>query len=240
MYNHFHSTVENAERQGRLEGPPTPDEALPEPPSFDRGRIQRQYDSVAGACTAVTGWITGHAALAGRLFRPDGFDVRGCRRILDAGCGNGRYSAFMLRNSDAHVTAIDLSRNMLARARRRLASDRVGHLKADLTRLPFADGVFDAAVCGWVIEHLSDPRPGLRELARVLRPGGRLLLMATENTFAGRWCGRLWHCRTYDRAELRQACGECGLHWARELWFTPAHRWLRLGGVIVELERISE
>ena len=68
-------------------------------------------------------------------------------------------------------------------------------------------------VCGWVIEHLPDPHNGLRELARVLRPGGKLLLLATEDTFTGAMCGRLWHCRTYNRAALRQACEECGLPW---------------------------
>ena len=46
--------------------------------------IQGHYDGPAGALTAVTGMLTGHEALAGRLIRPGGFDVRGCRHILDA------------------------------------------------------------------------------------------------------------------------------------------------------------
>jgi SAM-dependent methyltransferase len=126
---------------------------------------------------------------------------------------------------------------MLARARRRVAGDRVTFAAADVTRLPYIAASFDAAVCGWVLEHLPDPRPGLRELARVLRPGGKLLLMCTEDTFTGAWCSRLWHCRTYNRQELRQACAECGLAWGRELWFSPLHRRLRLGGIIVELRK---
>jgi SAM-dependent methyltransferase len=201
--------------------------------------IQGHYDGPAGALTSVTGLLTGHEALAGRLIRPDGFDVRGCRRILDAGCGNGRYSRFLLKHADpdALITAFDLSPKMLARARKRLASDRVTFAVADLTRLPYADALFDAVVCGWVLEHLPDPRLGLRELARVLRPGGRLLLLTTEETFTGRWCGRLWHCRTYRRAELREVCAECGLRWGRELFFSRLHARLGLGGVIVELHR---
>src|SRR5262249_56052842 len=125
-----------------------------------------------------------HEALAGRLIRPEAFDVRGCRRILDAGCGNGRYSRFLLKHADAdaRLTAFDLSANMLARARRRLASDRVTFAAADLTRLPYADAGFDAVVCGWVLEHLPDPRPGLRELARGMRARGKLLLMCTQDT----------------------------------------------------------
>jgi ubiquinone/menaquinone biosynthesis C-methylase UbiE len=201
--------------------------------------VTYHYDGIAGALTAVTGFVTGHEALAGRLIRPDAFDVRGCKSILDAACGNGRYSIFLVKHADpeARITAFDLSQNMLARARRRLHGDRVTHAAADLTRLPYADAAFDAIVCGWVLEHLPDPRPGLRELARVLRPGGRLLLMCTEDTFTGAWCSRLWHCRTYNRGELRRACDECGLQWGRELWFSPLHRRLRLGGIVVELLR---
>jgi SAM-dependent methyltransferase len=201
--------------------------------------IQGHYDGLPGALTAVTGLLTGHEALAGRLIRPGAFDVRGCKRILDAGCGNGRYSRFLLKQADpdALLTSFDLSQQMLRRARGRLKSERVTHVAADLTRLPYADASFDAVVSGWVLEHLPDPRPGLRELARVLAPGGKLLLLSTEDTLTGAMCSRLWHCRTYNRQELRRTCAECGLRWERELWFSRVHEMLRLGGIIVELRR---
>jgi SAM-dependent methyltransferase len=201
--------------------------------------VRNHYDGLPGALTAVTGVLTGHEALAGRLIRPGAFDVRGRKHILDAACGNGRYSRFLLRHADpdAKLTTFDLSPKMLERARTRLKSDRVTHAVADLTRLPYEDGAFDAIVCGWVLEHLPDPRPGLRELARVLAPGGQLLLLCTEDTFTGALCSRLWHCRTYNRAALLQACAECGLSAAREMWFSGLHRLLKLGGIIVELRR---
>src|SRR6266478_3619460 len=203
--------------------------------------IQHHYDGLPGKLTAVTGLLTGHEALAGRLIRPGAFDIQGCKRILDAGCGNGRYSRFLLRqaDSDALLTAFDYSQGMLQRARNRLRADRIAHVAADLTRLPYADGTFDAIVCGWVLEHLPDPRPGLRELARVLQSSGKLLLLTTEDTFNGALCSRMWHCRTYNRMELRKICSECGLHWERELWFSRLHAWLRLGGIIVELRKGS-
>jgi SAM-dependent methyltransferase len=201
--------------------------------------IQHHYDGLPGALTAVTGVVTGHEKLAGRLIRPGAFDVSGCKHILDAACGNGRYTHFLLRRADpdAQITGFDYSHNMLLRARKRLHSDRPTHVAADLTRLPYASAVFDAIVCGWVLEHLPDPRPGLRELARVLRPGGKLLLLATEDTLTGAMCSRMWHCRTYNRQELRKVCEECGLDWERELWFSKLHAWLHLGGIIVELQR---
>src|SRR5947209_6574807 len=201
--------------------------------------IQHHYDGLPGALTAVTGLVTGHEALAGRLIRPGAFDIRGRKRILDAACGNGRYSKFILRHadSDAVVTAFDLSPRMLQRAQARLKNPRVSHAVADLTRLPYPAASFDAVVCGWVLEHLPDPAPGLRELARVLQPDGKLLLMCTEDTWTGALCSRLWHCRTYNRASLRAACASCGLTWQREFWFSRLHRILRLGGIIAELRR---
>ncbi len=211
-----------------------------QPFSEYRAQVRDHYDGVAGALTAATGFLTGHEALAGKLIRPECFDVRGCKRILDAGCGNGRYSKFLLKSADpdAVLTSFDYSRQMLHRARKRLQTPRVTQVAADLTRLPYADQSFDAAVCGWVLEHLPDPRPGLGELARVLRPGGKLLLMVTEDTFNGAVCSRLWHCRTHNRAELRRVCEACGLTWHRELWFSRVHQRLGLGGIIVELRRV--
>lgn len=204
--------------------------------------IQQHYDGAAGGWTSVTGVITGHETLAGRLIRPQAFDVRGCHHILDAGCGNGRYTRFLLRDAppDALITAFDLSVNMLARARLRLKqSPRVSYVSADLTRLPYADASFDAVVCGWVLEHLPDPEPGLRELARVLQPGGKVLLLVTEDTLTGAMCSRLWHCRAHNRANLRRVCAAAGLQWQRELWFSPLHKLLRLGGIIVEMRRAA-
>jgi ubiquinone/menaquinone biosynthesis C-methylase UbiE len=210
-----------------------------QPFSDYRRFIQHHYDGFAGKMTRVSGFFSGHEALAGVVFRPHAFDLRGCRRILDAGCGDGRYTRHILRRADsgALISAFDLSCRMLVRARRRLKQSRVQHVSADLTRLPYADGFFDAVVCGWVLEHLPDPRPGLRELARVLQPGGKMLLMTTEDTFTGSMCSSLWHCRTYNRAELTDSCLACGLNWVRPLYFSKLHRLFRLGGIVVELRR---
>ncbi len=198
------------------------------------------YDGLAGKLTGFTGLVTGHETLAGRLIRPNVFDIRGCKRILDAGCGNGRYTRFLLRQADpdALITCFDLSQRMLKRARRRVRSPRVSHVAADLTHLPYPDNFFDAIVCGWVLEHLPDPCPGLRELARVLKPGGKLLLLVTEDTLTGSMCSRMWHCRTLNRLALRRLCDELGLSWERPLWFTKLHALFRLGGIIAELRRL--
>src|SRR5438876_6445124 len=66
-----------------------------------RSFIRDHYDGLAGKLTGFTGLVTGHETLAGRLIRPTAFDVRGCKRILDAGCGNGRYTRFLVKHADA-------------------------------------------------------------------------------------------------------------------------------------------
>jgi ubiquinone/menaquinone biosynthesis C-methylase UbiE len=204
-----------------------------------RQLVKGYYDGPAGWFTLVSGFFTGHESLAAGLFRPDAFDLRGCKRILDTGCGNGRYLRFLLRRADpdAELVGFDLSVGMLQRARRRLECDRPHLLVADLIRLPFRDEQFDAIISGWVFEHLQQPEAVLREMARVLRPGGKLLLMTTEHTVLGAICSRVYHCRTTRREDLKTVCGPCGLTWHREYWWTPVHKLLRLGGIVVELRR---
>ncbi|HEX3869004.1 MAG TPA: class I SAM-dependent methyltransferase, partial [Pirellulales bacterium] len=179
-----------------------------------------------------------------RLFKRRMFDLHGLKNILDIGSGAGQIAQHLLRFSDpgTRVTCTDLSARMLRRARHRLSRqdlplDAVRFLAADLASLPFESGSFDCVTCGYVLEHLPDPRPGLAEIARVLRPGGRLLLLTTEDSFAGAWTSRLWCCRTYNRKDLRRICREVGLSWRKELWFTRMHRVLRAGGICVDIER---
>ncbi|HPP53974.1 MAG TPA: hypothetical protein PK777_13560, partial [Thermoguttaceae bacterium] len=93
----------------------------------------------------------------------------------------------------------------------------------------------DCVTCGYVLEHVPDARMGLAELARVMAPGAKMLLLTTEDNFSGAWTSRVWCCRTYNRQELRQTCESLGLQWRQELWFSKMHRWIRAGGICVEI-----
>jgi ubiquinone/menaquinone biosynthesis C-methylase UbiE len=204
-----------------------------------RSRVKHLYDGPAGAMLALASMVSLHEPLVGRMLRTKKFDVSQFRDILDVGSGAGQILGHLLKmaHPDANLTAFDLSHQMLRRARIRMRSERPKYIVGDLTHLPFADGSFDCVTCGWVIEHLPDPRPGLRELARVLRPGGSLLLLATEDTLSGSLTSRTWKCRTYSRLELRLACEESGLPWHSQLWLTPLHRVLKMGGILVEAKK---
>ena len=97
-------------------------------------------------------------------------------RTLDLGCATG--AAFpMLRALDFEVVGIDLSQRMIAFAQQRYGDDRGVQLsRGDAEFLPFAAASFDAVTCLGVFEFLPDYAPTLREIARVLRPGGLLVL----------------------------------------------------------------
>lgn len=89
------------------------------------------------------------------------------KRLLDAGCGTGRRLA---RDEAALAVGVDVSSEMLA------AGGATGVAAADIRALPFAANEFDLVWCRLVLSYLADPTPAYRELARVCRPGGYLLV----------------------------------------------------------------
>src|SRR5438067_6291138 len=99
-------------------------------------------------------------------------------RVLEVGCGWGELAEWIARETGADVVAVDLSQRMVELACERGVDARVG----DVQELPFADGEFDVAIAAWMLYHVPDLDRGLAELARVLRPGCRLVV-ATNSRF---------------------------------------------------------
>ncbi|GGN21817.1 hypothetical protein GCM10011578_053230 [Streptomyces fuscichromogenes] len=92
---------------------------------------------------------------------------------LDAACGTGRHTTY-LQELGHHVIGVDASPDMLAQARKRLPD--VEFHEADLHRLPLADNAVDTVVCTLALAHVPELAPVLAEFARVLRPGGNLVV----------------------------------------------------------------
>lgn len=94
-------------------------------------------------------------------------------KVLDVGCGTGEMAGKLMRRG-YEVWGLDLAESMIRYARDRCASDRfeVG----DIEHIPFADNTFDAVVCLGVIEYLDTDEQALREIRRVLKPGGRAVV----------------------------------------------------------------
>ncbi len=110
------------------------------------------------------------------------------QHALDVCCGTGDV-AFALARTGARVTGLDFSPEMLAVARHRArgSTGAVEFVQGDALALPFADAVFDAVTVSYGLRNLADFRAGLAEMARVLRRGGRLVVLDF-----GKPSNRLW------------------------------------------------
>jgi SAM-dependent methyltransferase len=131
-----------------------------------------------------------------------GVNLRG-KEFLDGGSGGGHFSAAACERG-AKVTSLDVGPNVLEQVRRRCDSARV---EGSILDLPFADRSFDIVLSTEVIEHTPDPERGVRELCRVVRPGGILVLTSPN---------RLWQpvVRLATRTGLRHHAGHENFLWA--------------------------
>ena len=132
----------------------------------DDARLRRRAHAFTGVGTAVD--ARGPLVAAVAEARP--------ARVLEVGCGWGELAEWIARDTGAEVVATDLSSHMVELARSRGVAAQV----ADVQELPFADGEFDVAVAAWMLYHVPDLDRGLAELARVLRPGGRLVAITNS------------------------------------------------------------
>jgi 2-polyprenyl-3-methyl-5-hydroxy-6-metoxy-1,4-benzoquinol methylase len=126
-------------------------------------------------------------------FVHDIIDALPAGTALDAACGTGRHSGY-LASRGHRVIGVDSSADMLRRARERVP-DGEFH-RGDLHRLPLPDDQVDLAVCALALAHLTDLRPAFAELARVLRPGGHLVVTDVHRENVA--LGSVPHVRTAD------------------------------------------
>ena len=107
-------------------------------------------------------------------------------RVLDCGCGDGALTAALATLCPVPIEAslVDLSEHMLDEAAKRLANTvrSLDVRRADARALPFPEETFDLVMCSHMLEHVGDPVAVLREMTRVLRPGGALIMVATRRS----------------------------------------------------------
>jgi demethylmenaquinone methyltransferase/2-methoxy-6-polyprenyl-1,4-benzoquinol methylase len=113
-----------------------------------------------------------------RRFLVSQVNVRPTDTVLDVATGTGAVARELVRQKDCFVVGIDRSPEMLAEGRRRVAlsaaSRQIRLLEGDARALPFDDGRFDALTFTYLLRYVEDPAATLRELARVVRPGGTI------------------------------------------------------------------
>lgn len=160
----------------------------PEPaPTFDPRRLGRTYDAPA---------VQVQRARTRALLGAQPGD-----RVLDLGCGPGHLTTELAADlgPDGRVVGLDRLAGMVDATRARAGdagvADRCAVALADATALPLADGVCDGAVVVQVLEYVLDVARALTELHRVLRPGGRAVLVDTD------WRSCVWHTEDRDSTD---------------------------------------
>jgi demethylmenaquinone methyltransferase/2-methoxy-6-polyprenyl-1,4-benzoquinol methylase len=134
--------------------------------------LPRHYDRVAAALSFGQDprW---------RRTMVEAVDARPAERVLDVATGTGMVAEALVRRYGCSVVGLDQSPEMLAAAEARLAGasslrGRIALVAGEAERLPFADGEFDHLTFTYLLRYVDDPAATLRELARVVRPGGRV------------------------------------------------------------------
>jgi 2-polyprenyl-3-methyl-5-hydroxy-6-metoxy-1,4-benzoquinol methylase len=178
-------------------------------------------------------------AATGRTFNPDRFFYRfvkpllkppeeGRERLIDLGCGAGELCVYA-RDLGYEVTAVDVSESNVKNVRSLGLAAQV----ADLNRpLPFEDNSFDFAILVEVIEHVVNAELLLKEIARILRPGGQLLLSTPNHAYYGNRFAALigkppkeegYHFRFFTRKLLESKLAEAGFQIVHRNSFNMDH-----------------
>src|SRR5436190_14608567 len=157
------------------------------------------FDRIAGVYDRMNGTMTAGLDRRWRERAADRAELRPGERALDVCCGTGDLALELARRvgSEGAVIGCDFSEPMLRRAREKAARAHLGQARfewADALALPYDHASFDAVTVGFGVRNFADLERGLAELARVLRPGGRLAVL--EITQPRRpplsWFFRIW------------------------------------------------
>jgi demethylmenaquinone methyltransferase/2-methoxy-6-polyprenyl-1,4-benzoquinol methylase len=144
--------------------------------------VERMFDRIAGPYDAMNHVMTAGLDRRWRQMAAAATELGNGATALDACCGTGDLTLALARQvgRTGRVTGLDFSGEMLKRARRKHPdeqSSQIEWVQGDATGMPFASDSFAAATIGFGLRNLPDPEAGLRELARVVRPGGRIAML---------------------------------------------------------------
>jgi ubiquinone/menaquinone biosynthesis C-methylase UbiE len=157
-----------------------------EPESMDVAEEARDYDAMDHSgvnAQFIADFLAAHGPCRGG-------------ELLDVGTGPGRIPIALCRaDPAARVLAVDLAEAMLARARRNVEearlSGRIACVRGDAKALPLADGRFEAVLSNTIVHHIPDPAPALAEMARLVAPGGTVMVRDLARPASRAEVGRL-------------------------------------------------
>ena len=158
-------------------------DTVPPPTRFDDEqtrkkavRISTMFDRIAPTYDVLNHVLSGNVDTRWRRRAARMLAFDGSERVLDVCCGTGDLSVAMLEGGAGEVVGTDFAPAMVELAREK-AGERIEFRVADSTQLPFEDATFDVVTVGFGVRNLEDMDGGFREARRVLRPGGRFLVL---------------------------------------------------------------
>ncbi len=163
-----------------------------------KNRMQRFFNDIAEKWDSLKQDVFGNFNLNNRIIEK----VEKCGVAVDLGCGTGELLLLLASKAD-HLIGVDSSPNMLKQAKKKTASlnSKVDLRLGEMEHLPIRDGKADLAVASMVLHHLVMPSAGIREIRRILKPGGRLLITDFEK---------------HDIEMVREKCGDPWLGFEQE------------------------
>ena len=144
-------------------------------PRRDPARVRAMFDAISGRYDLANRLMS--VGQDGRWRRLAAVEAVASptASVLDCACGSGMLAAAVRRLTVGRVVGLDFSPQMLVRARAQVSG--VEFVEGDATSLEYADGSFDGVTIGFGLRNLPDPHAGIAEMARVIRPGGRLVVL---------------------------------------------------------------
>jgi SAM-dependent methyltransferase len=141
----------------------------------------------------------------------------GGKRVLDVASGEG-YGSHLLSKSAASVVGADISGNAVSHANKRYAHDGLHYVAADCTQIPEPDASFDVIVSFETIEHMTEHEAFIREVDRLLAPGGLFIISSPNRPVYSDKTGykNEFHVKELDRAELKALLDPC---FSEQTWF---------------------
>jgi arsenite methyltransferase len=204
----------------------TAGEAVPR----NTGAIQAAWESTIGSMLYDNAHALSRRLVSAWQLPIEWLNIPPGGTALDVGSGPGNVTASLARAAGPGGVAlgVDISEPMLARAVRAESSSQVGFLRADAQRLPLRDNTVDAVVSTAVLQLIPNPAAALAEMARVLRPGGRLAIMVPTVGRAARFSRRLPNvgAHLFDEDEIGDILEDNGFASVRVKNFA-AMQWVR-------------
>ncbi len=140
-------------------------------------QVRRMFDAISGRYDLLNRLLSLGVDVWWRRRAVAQLRDLGPKNILDVATGTGDFALEALRLKPEKIVGVDISEGMLALGRKKTAGKPITMLSGDSENLPFADGAFDAVTVGFGVRNFENLERGLSEIARVLRPGGKAVVL---------------------------------------------------------------